>query len=560
MTNGGFVDSNAFDGFRKAVAEEFHAIYCFNLRGDQRTAGEKSKQEGGKIFGSGSRAGVAIVLLVKKPGESPGATVYYHDIGDYLNRDQKLETLANSRLATTEWRVISPNRHHDWIDQRSDTFPTLRPLASEDGTQSINELAPLFNRQTLGLVTSRDDWCYASSEQQLRSNIQRSVDFYNDQVTAFRKTKPTGSLKERDTKARAFVRKDPQQFHWSRENYRDLANGSLYTVDEAGFTFSSYRPFFKQYLYFNRELNNSIRQFPEIYPSPDAENLGIFLTGPGSSSPFLALMTNNIPEYHIPGAGNSGMYLSRWRYVPGRSAGAGPPTRALIPDQDCSGLKPVSNINSAALAEFRAHYPDQAITEDDLFYYTYGVLHSPQWRETYANDLAKEHARIPMAASGDDFRAFVAVGRQLADLHVNYETVEPYPLEEIHREGWIPACAGMTGEGGGMTAAAGAYRVEKMTYAGRRPHPDTSRIIYNAGITLAGIPAAAHEYQLGSRSALDWLIDRYQVRTHKASGIVNDPNDWCAEQGQPRYIVDLVKRVTTVSVRTVEIVRSLPAV
>ena len=560
VTNGGFIDSNAFDGFRQAVAEEFHAIYCFNLRGDQRTAGERSRQEGGKVFGSGSRAGVAILLLVKKPEEATDATIYYRDVGDCLSRDQKLETLAGSRLATTDWQVITPNKHGDWIGQRSDTFQTLRPLAVDNGAGERVGLAPIFDRQTPGLSTSRDAWCFNSSAQKLRLNIHRSVDFYNAQVAEFQQTKPTGNSVQRNKAAKVFSIQDPHQFHWSREKYRDLANGVPYTVDDASFTISTYRPFFKQRLYFNRQLIDMIRELPEIYPSPETENLGICLTGPGSSSPFLVLMTNNIPENHLPGAGNSGIYLSRWRYIPGRGAGTGPRQRALVPDKDSPGLKRVSNINSDALIEFRAHYRDQAITEDDLFYYTYGVLHSPQWRETFANDLAKEHARIPMAASADDFRAFVAAGRRLADLHVNYETVEPWPLEEIHREGQIPACAGMTGEGGGMTAAAGAYRVEKMSYAGKRPHLDKSCIIYNAGITLAGIPAAAHEYQLGSRSALDWLIDRYQVRTHKASGIVNDPNDWCMEQGQPRYILDLVKRVTTVSVRTVEIVRSLPMV
>ena len=575
VTNGGFIDSNAFDGFRKAVAEEFHAIYCFNLRGDQRTAGEKSKQEGGKIFGSGSRAGVAILLLVKKPGpiipapsspviaakaaiqepagdldcglchsdESPGATIYYRDIGDYLSREQKLETLAASRLNTTAWETITPNVAGDWVDQRSDTFPTLRPLAPYGGTQNSNELAPIFNQRTLGLVTSRDAWCYNSSAQRLRNNIRQIVHIYNRQVAEFRKTNHKGSLTERSRAARSFAVAAPAPL--GRENYRDIASGKLYAVDDSGFTVGAYRPFFKQRLYFNRELNNSIRQFPEIYPSPEAENLGICLTGLGSNSPFHTLITDNIPEYCLTAVNSA--YLSRWRYVPGRSAGADPRQRALGLDKDSPELKRVSNINSDALAEFRAHYRGQAITEDDLFYYTYGVLHSPQWREAFANDLQKSHARIPMAASGDDFRAFVAAGRQLADQHVNYETVEPWPLQELRVHGWD-------------VAAPGAYRVEKMSYAGRRPHLDKSRIIYNAGTTLAGIPAAAHEYQLGSRSALDWLLDRYQVRTHKTSGIVNDPNDWCAEHDNPRYILDLVKRITTVSVRTVEIVRSLPAV
>ena len=275
--------------------------------------------------------------------------------------------------------------------------------------------------------------------------------------------------------------------------------------------------------------------FDEIYPSPDADNLGICITGPGSSVSFLVLMTNNMPECHLTVIS---VYLPRYRYVPAQAL-----TRP--PDPDNPELERVSNINPQALAQFQQHYASDALTEDDLFYYTYGVLHSEQYRETFAADLQKQAARIPMAASLADFHAFADAGRQLADLHVNYETVEPYPLDEIHPLGWNPDVPN-------------AYRVEKMAYAGKRPNLDKSRIIYNAGITLAGIPEQAHRYVLGSRSALDWLIDRYQVKTDKASGITNDPNDWATEQNRPRYILDLVKRITTVSLRTVDIVNGLP--
>ena len=215
------------------------------------------------------------------------------------------------------------------------------------------------------------------------------------------------------------------------------------------------------------------------------------------------------------------------------------------PDPNNLELERVSNINPEALAQFRQHYDDAAITEDALFHYTYGVMHSQQWRETFADDLAKTPARIPMAASVANFHDFSEAGRKLSDLHVNYETVDPYDLEEIHAPGWD-------------ADAPGAYRVEKMSYAGRRPNLDATRVIYNASITLAEIPTEAHEYRLGSRSAIDWLIDRYQIRTNTNTGITNDPNDWAAEHDDPRYILDLVKRVTTVSVKTMEIVKGLP--
>ena len=207
-------------------------------------------------------------------------------------------------------------------------------------------------------------------------------------------------------------------------------------------------------------------------------------------------------------------------------------------------MERVSNINPAALAQFREHYGAADISEDDLFYYVYGILHSPQYRETFADDLSKVAARIPLAATVADFRAFAQAGRDLAELHINYETVEPYQLTETHSADW-------------KADAADAYRVTKMAYAGKGGS-DKSTILYNAGITLSGIPEKAQQYRLGSRSALDWLLDRYQVKTDKASGIVNDPNDWAKEAGNPRYILDLVKRVTTVSVKTVDIVAGLP--
>ena len=539
VTNGGFIDANGFDGFRKAVEKEFHAVYCFNLRGDQRTAGEKSRQEGGKVFGPESRASVAILLLVKKPGESPGATIHYRDIGDYLPREAKLEILDDSRLATMDWRVIAPNEYGDWIGQRSDVFQTLRPLAPSGGKEDSAHPAPIFKQPTAGIVTSRDNWCYNYSSENLRDNIQRSVDFYNERMAAFQATKPTGSIANKAEKAKAFVGETPRQFHWSRENYRDLANGKTYTADNDGFTIGAYRPFSKLNLYFSRELNNSVREFSELYPKSGAENLGIYVRGHGSPDPFSVLITDNITDLALLGPWNgSSLYLSRYRYVPAQAL-----TRP--PDADNPELERVSNINPAALAQFREHYGAPDISEDDLFYYTYGVLHSRQWREKFADDLSKSAARIPMAPTADDFRAFAEAGRELAELHVNYETVEPYPLEESHGPGWNPD-------------APDAYRVEKMAYAGQARYPDRTAIVCNANITLSGIPLEAHGYRLGSRSALDWLIDRYQVKTDGKSGITNDPNDWATEHGQPRYIIDLVKRVTAVSLRTVEIVNALP--
>ena len=393
-------------------------------------------------------------------------------------------------------------------------------------------------RRTLGVVTSRDAWCYSSSQCQLQDNISRALAFYNRQVKALHNTaKLSGSATQRAAQAKKFAVNDPKQFHWDAKNYRDLAKGESYSLNDDGFRVSVYRPFFKQHLYFDRRLNNSIRDFPEIYPTPDSDNLGIYITGPGSSVPFSLLMTDAIADSGLTSGNGSSPYIPRYHFTLG--------DHSSHLDKRESYPRRISNINPESVAEFRTLYGDFEITEDDLFHYVYAVLHSPSYREMFANDLAKSHVRIPVAASRTDFGAFVQAGIDLADLHVNYEYVEPYPLDEICSPSWNPT-------------AQDAFLVSKMRYAGPARNPDKTRIHYNADITLAGIPEEAHRYTLGSRTALDWLIERYRVKTHKISGIVNDPNHWATDVANPRYILDLVKRVTTVSVRTVRIIESLP--
>ena len=246
-------------------------------------------------------------------------------------------------------------------------------------------------------------------------------------------------------------------------------------------------------------------------------------------------MTDNIPDLHLTA---DTIYLARYRYVTAQKL-------TEKPDPNNPELERISNINPNALAQFQRHYNSDSITEDDLFHYTYGILHSQQWHTAFSNDLAKDAARIPMADTYDNFRAFVKAGHELEDLHLHYESAELYPLKEIHSEDWDET-------------STNPYQVDKMAYAGVRPNLDKSQIVYNAHITLADIPDIAYEYQLGSRSALDWLIERHQVRTESNSGITNDPNDWGMGHDDPRYILDLVKRVTTVSVKTIEIVKTLP--
>ena len=510
VTNGGFISSYSADGLRKTLAKEFHAVYCLDLRGDARTSGERRRREGGGVFDYGSRAAVAILLLVKKPGDSPGATIHYRDIGDYLTRQQKLATLSRSRLAETDWQVITPNEYGDWINQRTADFNRLFPLYGEGG---------IFTLNSLGIKTNRDAWLCNFSKATVAEKTASMIEFFNSQV-------PTDNPDL-----------DPTKFSWTDSALAMARKGVQLKHDVSRIIPSVYRAFCRQNTYFDRSVVERVYRQEYIYPRAGVDNIGILVSERDKSQLLSCLMTDILPN--LSTLGTTSKYLPRYRFI---AAGNGD---AIQQPDGTAELERVSNISSDALAKFREHYAEDAISEDDLFYYVYGVLHHPGYRDTYADDLKLEPARIPLAATAADFRAFAAAGRELAELHINYETAEPYPLAETYAVGWAaddPA----------------AYRVRKMAYGGAARNPDKSALRYNAGITLSGLPERAQQYRLGSRSALDWLLDRYQVKTDGASGIVNDPNDWAAETGNPRYILDLVKRVATVSVRTVDIVAGLP--
>ena len=527
VTNSGFLDGKSSDGFRKTLAKEFHEVYVYDLRGNQRTSGEISQREGGKVFGSGSRAGVAVLLLVKRPGPVTGpAAIHYYDIGDYLSREQKLEVVGKAQFDEIEWMDITPNEQGDWINQRSEAYLGLRPVAVIQSEDAIPSLKPLFTGSSYGVKTNRDSWVYNSSGEKLRDLVERQVAFYNEQVEALK-----GGA---DAVARA-----PSQFQWDGTAEQRARRGLRTEVRPERFRAAVYRPFFRQRFYMDRVFNNSVYQIPTFFPAPDIRNPTIViergLRTPGRTPAVLAVDT--VPD-GVSGAGPSGracQALPRYTYDVPSDAQQG----ELLPDEPSRR----DNITDEALDAYRAHYGDW-VSKNHIFSYVYGILHSPDYRQRYADDLAKLLPRIPEVATAEAFRAFSEGGQRLLDLHIGYEEATPYPLEER-----LVASA---------PAGPDCYRVLKMRWAGTLKAQDRSAIVYNDWITLAGIPDEAHKYVVGPRSALEWLLDRYRVTTDTASGIVNDPNDWGAEIGDPRYIIDLVKRVTTVSMETTSIVRALP--
>lgn len=537
VTNGGYIDSNSADGIRKTLTEDFDHLYVYNLRGNANGAGELRKREAGNVFGGGTRTTVAIMLGVKDPAHTEDCVLHYRDIGDYLTREDKLAILDGSELVTMDWETIIPNSKGEWINQSSDTFDTYPPLGSKTKDPST---APIFNTYSGGLKTNRDAWCYSSSADEVSTNIRRSIDFYNSEVDRIESL-----LGTRDPNGRIedLITYDSTQFKWDRINRKDVARGKKLFYDEHAQRTGVYRPFFKQNVYFDstQRLNNCTYQLPSMFPTPNHPNHGIYIVGMGSAVPFSALALNQIPNLHVTGAGSGGQFFSRYTYEPVQSDGQFEFRSAE--DVIIDGYRRIDNISDEAFRRHQAAF-GAGVSKDDIFASIYALLHSPQYRGVFAADLKRQLPRIPLPPNAEAFNAFVRAGEELFDLHINYETIDPYPLHEQHSTA--------------DPASDDFYRVQKLKYAGNARNKGLSTIVYNRNITLSGIPDEAHEYMLGSRSALDWIIDRYQIKTEKASGIINDPNDWALEHDNPRYIVDLIKRITTVSVETMKIVKNLP--
>jgi len=535
VTNGGFIDGNTADGLRKTLVGEFDTIYCFNLRGNARTGGDLRQREAGNVFGSGSRSTVAITLLVRKPGSIPRGRVLYRDIGDYLSGDAKLEIISTADVATATWSLILPSADGDWINQRSGVFNQYLALGDKNG----GEVA-LFNTYSGGLKSNRDAWVYNSASRVVRSNVGRMIDFYNRQVSEFSAVAEASKISDPAALVDTVVDLDPAKFSWDRADRARLVRGVRYSARSDAVVKAAYRPFCKQHVYFDRQLNNTVYQLPKIFPAAGLPNMGIYNVGAGSAVPFSVLMVDSLPDLHLTGAGSNGQFFPRYTY---RVSEAGVDLFSEADaDTASEGWSRLDNISAKVLEDYRTAFGDEA-PADDVFHYTYGVLHAPDYRKAFAADLKKTLPRIPRVAKKADFDAFTEAGRSLAALHLGYESVAPFPLveqlagsEDVH-----------------------AYRVSKMAFGKAGKAPDRTRIVYNSRLTMSGIPEAAYEYQIGARSAIEWIMERYQVKLDKASGIVNDPNDWADEVGGPRYIVDLLKRIVTVSLATVEIVTALPS-
>ena len=542
VTNAGWIDSNAMDGMRKCLIEEFSSLYVFHLRGNQRTQGERSRQEGGKVFGSGSRAPVAITIFVKNPEAKEQGHILFRDIGNYLDREEKIEAIRQfgSIRGITKlegWARITPDVKYNWLDQGDPGFDRFTIIGSKKkGTQAKESL---FGNYSNGAKTNRDAWCCNFSSMALEVNIRSMICFYNSELERFESNQPDSSKVD----INLFVNNDPGKISWSSSLLGYFQRKMPINFDERRIVPSIYRPFTRQWLYFSSSVNDRLGQMPQIFPHMDAENRIICVTGVGARAGFSVIMVDTIPDYEVA---EKGQCFPLHLYEKSDSDGG------LFGQQsdttDAHGYTRRDAITDDALAKFRSAYGD-TVSKRDIFHYIYGLLHVPSYCLRFANNLSKELPRIPLATDPDHFTALVAAGHELGDLHVGFDRVDPWPLEFAN---------------GGWEAPAGSdpatyFRVQKMKLGGTQKEPDLTTIIYNSNITVTGIPADAWDYEVNGKPALKWIMERQAVSTNRDSGIVNDANHYATETiGDPSYPLKLLACIIRVSMETNRIVEGLP--
>lgn len=542
VTNAGWIDSNSANGMRKCMAEEFSSIYIWHLKGNQRTVGEQSRKEGGKVFGHGSRAPVSVVILVKNPEHKGECKIHFAAVDDYLTREEKLKKTAETHgIYGLSFQTITPDEHGDWMNQRDDSFSHFMRM---DGKKS--EEQPIFRNFSCGVKTNRDAWVYGSGRDAIAKSVCRSIVAYTKALKEIYRGKTIDEAKE-------IVKGD---ISWSHGLTQRLVKKiEIVRENNSLFRVSCYRPYYIQWLYYDTDaLIESHGRWTTIFPTFATKNMVICVSGIGAKK-FSCLIVDKIPCFDFV---EKSQCFPRYLYEKTTSnvVSSKPSICSLfeysvedqVAETTVDGYTRKDAITPEALAHFLAAYPRESITADDIFYYIYGILHSEDYRTRYANNLTKELPRIPRVATFKDFKAFEEAGRKLADLHINFERVPEYTgvqIQEDRRDGF-------------------SYYVRHMKYGkilGKRGNDakDKTKLIYNDFITVEGIPLEAQEYVVNKKSALDWVVERACVKVDMASGIVNDFNDYATEKNDPRYPLSLFLRVITVSLETMKIVKGLPA-
>lgn len=522
VTNAGWLDGNAMDGLRKCFEKEFSSIYVYHLKGNQRTSGETSRREGGKIFGSGSRAPIAITILVKNPkAKQEKATIYYREVDNYLTREQKLEAIVKQKSVMAKGfvqKILKPNDVGDWLNQRSACFADYINTEPKDNFNDKNR--SFFNVIVIGVSTNRDAWVCNYSDENLKNNIGFLCKNYNKERVNYVKNKQL-------TEDKKFV-------SWTVNLKKDAVNNKVHRIDIDNIDKYYYRPFVKQFIYYDRAFIERPGKWNKLYPALGKNNIVICVSGVGSSKNFSVLLSDKLVSLDY----NEKTQCFPLYWYEEKQSSTEQDIFAMSTEPQEKEYIRHDGITDYILQEAREKYRTNAITKEDIFYYVYGFLHSEDYRKQFAADLKKMLPRLPLVDNAVDFKAFSEAGRKLADLHLNYEK-RPKPEQVI------------------VERNADDYIVEKMKFKSKQ---DKSVIIYNNHITIKNIPLEAYDYVVNGRSAIEWIMERYQVKIDKASEIKNDPNDWAKEHNDPTYILDLLLSVITVSIETMKIVKDLPKV
>ena len=480
VTNGSYLDSNSTDGLRASLYKEFNHLYIYNLRGNQRTQGEESRKEGGKIFGSGSRAPIAISILIKD--DSDKHELLYWDIGDYLSRKEKLNIIKdNYSIGNMDWGVLKPDQYNDWINLRDPNYQNYPCIAGEKDSP--------FLSNAVGISTNRDIWVSGFSKKAVLTNTQKLINNYNVE------------LKKNGGKGKKSEMRDPSKIKWTRGLDNKFKKGEKLSFNSQNIRLEMYRPFVKKWLMYDKAVVEMPGQYYEKWGN---SNCAIYTTGRSINRPFSAFITNIYPDIQLEMNGQG--FIRYNNQV----------STELIPNKD--------NVNELFAQKYK-------IKKEDIFPFIYALLNSPDYQKYYANDLKKDLARIPNVIPKEEY---IKIGKKLINLHLNYEKVPVYDKVTIAKTG-------------------NDYKVTKMRID--KKFKDRSVIIFNNNITISNIPEKAYQYIVNGKSAIEWIIDQYRVKTDKKSGITDDPNEYSDD---PKYIFNLLLRIINVSVQTVDLINQLP--
>ena len=522
VTNGAWIDGTATSGFRKTIQKEFTSIYVFNLRGNARTSGEQRKKEKGNIFGEGTRTPIAITLLVKNPNEKrEKAKIYYYDIGDYLSREEKLSMIKDFKSIESkkmDWQILNPNEEGDWINQRNDKFKDFIPLIDKDNK---NNKETFFTMSSNGIVTSRDSWVYSYSKANLEKNMRETIDFYNKEVEKILNTRK----KDKNRDIEGIIDTNPKNISWSADLKKRANSYKFDKFNINDIAISLYRPFTKQYLYFNRFWNERYSQQDKF------KSYAIFTNGISSSKEFSVLISNNIinldcleknncyPLYYIEEDKNK--------------------SKSLFQTLDGIEKENKKDGISDYIFNLAKEKYSTKITREDIFYYIYGFLHNEDYKKEFEADLKKLIPRLPLVDNYDTFKIYSDIGRELANLHLNYENIERDSNIIVEGE------------------ESNNFKVEKIRFENK---DKKDIIIFNSDIKIKNIPLEAYDYQVNGKSAIEWIVERYVVSVNKDSGIENNPNLWAEENKNPKYILDLLLSIISLSLKTNALIKKLPKI